>query len=97
MPLLGRQLLPTDAFIGPFGGSPTGPIDVESFARITGEDVAFKRLNWLRNYEPVLTRWHGPEDIKRMWVAVFRGALAHGVPLPSGLVSYARMLGVVIP
>lgn len=97
MPLLGSQIQPHEVFGGPFGGEPTGPIDVHAFSRITSEDMAFKRLNWLRNYEPVLKRWHGDEDMRALWKAAFRGAIGHGVPIPSTLVPYARMLGVVVP
>jgi hypothetical protein len=98
MPLLGKQIDPISMFQGgPFGGAPQGAIDLEAFEKITSADLAFKRLNWLRNYDVVLRGFHAPSDMQRMWRAVFRSSLAYGSPIPTDMIPYARALGVVIP
>lgn len=97
MPLLGKQIPAVAMFQGgPFGGAPSGAIDVAEFERITSADTAFRRLNWLRNYDVVLRGFHSTSDMQRLWRGAFRGALSYGVPLPSTEVPYARALGIVV-
>jgi hypothetical protein len=82
------------------GGIPfDGPVDVEYFERIPNESTARKALEFmmsLRN-EISLRQRHSEEDVGRMWLATFRGCLAHGVPIPENLRGYAQRLGVVFP
>lgn len=82
------------------GGLPfDGPIDVDYFCDIPNEATARDALAVLSTpgIEVELNKRHPPSEVARLWKAMFRGCVAHGVPVPDHLKGYARRLGIVFP
>lgn len=77
-----------------------GEIDVDWFCMIKSEGAARARLEFMRTPKNIFAlrkRGYGGEPLNRMWKAVFRGCIAHGVPIPSELNHLASELGVIVP
>jgi len=90
---------PLLAFLGPDDITFKGPLDIEYFERVPNADIARAKLAWIMRpaNEIELRKRHDPEEVARMWRAVFRGCLMFGVPIPDKLKPYGRAIGVVFP
>lgn len=76
-----------------------GKLDVDHFCKIPSADLARAKLAWIMKlpHEMELRKRHSPDDVARMWKAVFRACIAHGVSVPDSEKPWARALGVVFP